>query len=314
MSITEKYTVREFFDIKSKINIDDYISTETTEYIESLTQKVGAPSYSKTPVFNNKNKPRKKKRNQELSDTDWEAIRQFQTTDLVLGSTGLDKDIDEIRVILNKLTNDNINFVNEEILNKLDDIINEDCSDEDLKRVSDVIYDIVSSNKFYSTIYVDVYEKIITKYEKLHKIFDESYKTYLNIFDNIEIGDADKDYNNFCDINKKNDLRRANCLFYVNLMKRNIISQEMIMDIIIRLQQLLQSTINVSNSKPKGEEISELLYIIITNSSEILDEHDNWDTIYNSIKQVSDMEVNEYPSLSNKIVFKHMDIIDELVT
>ena len=314
MSITEKYTVREFFDIKSKINIDDYISTETTEYIESLTQKVGAPSYSKTPVFNNKNKPRKKKRNQELSDTDWEAIRQFQTTELVLGSSGLDKDIDEIRVILNKLTNDNINFVNEEILNKLDDIINEDCSDEDLKRVSDVIYDIVSSNKFYSTIYVDVYEKIITKYDNLHEIFDESYKIYLNIFDNIEIGDADKDYNNFCDINKKNDLRRANCLFFVNLMKRNIISQEMILDIIIRLQELLQSTINVSNSKPKGEEISELLYIIITNSSEILDEHDNWDTIHNSIKQISDMEVKEYPSLSNKIVFKHMDIIDELVT
>ena len=238
MSITDKYTVREFFDIKSKINIDDYISTETTEYIESLTQKVGAPSYSKTPVFNNKNKPRKKKRNQELSDTDWEAIRQFQTTDLVLGSTGLDKDIDEIRVILNKLTNDNINFVNEEIINKLDDIINDDCGDEDLKRVSDVIYDIVSSNIFYSVLYVDVYEKIISKYDKLHKIFDESYKTYLDIFNNIEVEDAEKDYDKFCEANKKNDLRRANSLFFVNLMKRNIISQEMIMDVIIKLQEI----------------------------------------------------------------------------
>ena len=61
MTTLEKYTVREFYEIKEKINVDDYISQETVEYISSLTEKVGAPSYSKTPIFNNKNKPRKEK-------------------------------------------------------------------------------------------------------------------------------------------------------------------------------------------------------------------------------------------------------------
>ena len=224
MTTLEKYTVREFYDIKEKINVDDYISQETVEYISSLTEKVGAPSYSKTPIFNNKNKPRKKKRNQELSDTDWEAIRQFQTTDLVLGTSEIEKDIDEIRIILNKLTNDNIMFVNDEIINKLDSIMARDISKEEMENVGEVIYDIVSSNKFYSNIFVDVYEKIINKYSKLNEVMKTLSETKLEIFDNIEVEDADKDYNKFCEVNKTNDLRRANALFIVNLMKRNIIT------------------------------------------------------------------------------------------
>jgi len=313
MTTLEKYTVREFYDIKEKINVDDYISQETVEYISSLTEKVGAPSYSKTPIFNNKNKPRKKKRNQELSDTDWEAIRQFQTTDLVLGTSEIEKDIDEIRIILNKLTNDNIMFVNDEIINKLDSIMTRDISKEEMENVGEVIYDIVSSNKFYSNIFVDVYEKIINKYSKLNEVMKTLSETKLEIFDNIEVEDADKDYNKFCEVNKTNDLRRANALFIVNLMKRNIITQELLMSIILKLQDNLFETIKEKNMKPKAEEISELLFIIITNSSEILDEHDNWDEIHNNIKKVSDMETKDYESLSNKVVFKHMDILDELV-
>mgnify|MGYP001284074558 FL=1 len=313
MTTLEKYTVREFYDIKEKINVDDYISQETVEYISSLTEKVGAPSYSKTPIFNNKNKPRKKKRNQELSDTDWEAIRQFQTTDLVLGTSEIEKDIDEIRIILNKLTNDNIMFVNDEIINKLDSIMARDISKEEMENVGEVIYDIVSSNKFYSNIFVDVYEKIINKYSKLNEVMKTLSETKLEIFDNIEVEDADKDYNKFCEVNKTNDLRRANALFIVNLMKRNIITQELLMSIILKLQNNLFETIKEKNMKPKAEEISELLFIIITNSSEILDEHDNWDEIHSNIKKISDMETKDYESLSNKVVFKHMDILDELV-
>ncbi len=313
MTTFEKYTVREFYEIKEKINIDDYISQETVEYISSLTEKVGAPSYSKTPIFNNKNKPRKKKRNQELSDTDWEAIRQFQTTDLVLGTSEIEKDIDEIRIILNKLTNDNILFVNDEIINKLDSIMSREINKEELENVGEVIYDIVSSNKFYSNIFVDVYEKIITKYSELNEVMKTICEKKLEIFDKIEVEDADKDYNKFCEVNKINDLRRANALFIVNLMKRNIITQELLMSIILKLQNNLSETIKEKNMKPKAEEISELLFIIITNSSEILDEHDNWDEIHTNIKQVSNMETKDYESLSNKVVFKHMDILDELV-
>ncbi len=313
MTTFEKYTVREFYEIKEKINIDDYISQETVEYISSLTEKVGAPSYSKTPIFNNKNKPRKKKRNQELSDTDWEAIRQFQTTDLVLGTSEIEKDIDEIRVILNKLTNDTILFVNDEIINKLDSIMSRDINKEELENVGGVIYDIVSSNKFYSNIFVDVYEKIINKYSELNQVMKAICETKLEIFDKIEVEDADKDYNKFCEANKINDLRKANAMFIVNLMKRNIITQELLMSIILKLQNNLAETIKEKNMKPKAEEISELLFIIITNSSEILDEHDNWDEIHTNIKQVSNMETKDCESLSNKVVFKHMDILDELV-
>lgn len=313
MTTLEKYNVRDFYEIKQQINIDDYITSDTLDYISSLAEKVGAPSYNKTPIFNNKNKPRKKKRNQEVSDTDWEAIRQFQTTDLVLGSSEIDKDIDEIRIILNKLTDDTIVFVNDEIIAKLDTINGRDISDEDMTKVGGVIYEIVSSNKFYSSIFVDVYEKIINKYDRLNEVMKNICEESVSIFDEIVVEDPDEDYNKFCESNKVNDLRRANSLFLVNLMKRNIISQEKILEIIRNLQTMLYETIKMDNMKPKAEEISELLFIIITNSSEIIDEHDDWDAIHSKITEVSDMETKDYTSLSNKVVFKHMDIIDELV-
>ena len=88
-------------------------------------------------------------------------------------------------------------FVNDEIINKLDSIMARDISKKEMENVGEVIYDIVSSNKFYSNIFVDVYEKIINKYSKLNEVMKTLSKTKLEIFDNIEVEDADKDYNKF---------------------------------------------------------------------------------------------------------------------
>ena len=80
--------------------------------INILADKVGAPSYQRTPNFKNRehrnggrgggDRRRRKKQNMEISDADWEAIRSFQATELEQ-KEGIDNLIDKIKGEINKL-------------------------------------------------------------------------------------------------------------------------------------------------------------------------------------------------------------------
>ena len=123
-TIETKYNIDKFSKISDDIDINNFISEDIIKYINELTTMVGAPTYSKTPVFSSTQKrARKKKKTQEVSDDDWEAIRQFQTTDMTRKTEGIESDIDDLRVMLNKLTGDNLTFVKDEIMTKLDKIM-----------------------------------------------------------------------------------------------------------------------------------------------------------------------------------------------
>ena len=43
-----------------------------------------------------------------------------------------------------------------------------------------------------------------------------------------------------------------------------------------------------------------------------MENDDKWDSITDYIKLISDKEADDYPSLSNKVIFKCMDIIEEI--
>ena len=313
-TVEMKYTLDDFNTINSKISADDYINEDILKYIQELTSQVGSPNYSKTPVFSNvQKKNRKKRKNQEVSDDDWEAIRQFQTTDISRKHEGIEKDIDDLRVMLNKLTMDNLVMVIEEIMTKLDYIMKTYEKEEDYILVGNTIFEIASSNKFYSGIYAELYEKIMKKHDIFKQIFSKNYEDFTSIFDNFEYVGEDENYDKFCEFNKNNEKRRALSSFFVNLMKLNIIEQESIIKIIKNLQSLLLAEMKIEDKKELCEEISETIYVLVIEGSEILDEHDDWEELHNCIKQVSEMNNDDYPSISNKVIFKHLDVLDELV-
>tara|TARA_B100001063_G_scaffold246352_1_gene285119 strand:- start:982 stop:1929 length:948 start_codon:yes stop_codon:yes gene_type:complete len=312
-TVEMKYTIDEFNTIDSQIEASEFINEDILKYIQELTSQVGSPNYSKTPVFSNmQKKSRRKKKSQEVSDDDWEAIRQFQTTDISRKKEGIEKDIDDLRVMLNKLTLDNLTMVIEEIMSKLDYMIKTYEKEEELILVGNMIFEIASSNKFYSSIYAELYEKIMKKHDIFKVIFSKNYQDFTSIFDDFEYVGETENYDKFCEFNKKNEKRRALSSFFINLMKLNIIEQDSIVQIIKNLQSLLLEEIKNDNKKELCEEISETLYVIVLEGSEILDEHDEWEEIHNCIKEISEMNNDDQPSLSNKVIFKHLDIIDEL--
>ena len=287
------------------------LSQDTINVVNQLAEQVGAPTYNKTPVFENK-EYKKRKHNGNLTSEDWEAFRNFKATEIA-ASSGIDKYFDNIRFSLNKMTESTYDSVRDEIVVLLKNMMNENYEQEAYHNVGKSIFDMASSNKFYSDIYAKLYSDIMKEFDMFKEIFDNNLKHFMELFKNIEVveGDSD-DYNKLCEVNKQNDKRRALSLFFVNLMNYEVISEDNIIEIIDELQNKIIDYAEQEGNAPCIEELSENIFIIVTNVKERLNDHIVWTTIVNRIVNITEMESNEKPSITNKIIFKHMDLLDIL--
>ena len=317
------------------------LTQDTLDIISKLSEQVGAPTYIKTPIFLKKESrvaglgmglgsaisamasgssmiggfKKNKNRASEITDEDWETIRQFQTTTKHV-SEGIQKNMENIRGYLNKMSEATFDKMVNEIKTEISQLIEHETSDENMMKIGHSIFSIASSNSFYSELYAKLFKILMDEHEIFKKIFEDNYNVFMNLFDNIEYVDPKKNYDKFCEYTKTNDNRRAMSLFLVNLMKNNVIEKDEILEIIRNLQKLIVKYIAKPDKTNEVEELNENLYIIITNSSSQIkfgqDEHT--ENILKDIEFISMLKpkMKEYPSITNKTIFKHMDIISEL--
>ena len=200
--------------------------------IQKIANEVGAPEYIRTPQFVKQNtnsmidkKKKFKKYQSEILDEDWETIRNYQTTE-IKKKEGIDKSLDIIRKHINKISDKTYRTLTDKIFDEINDILGEgEPSPEllvELNKVGEAIFSIASSNIFYSALYAELYNELMTKYSFMKTIFRQNYDEFITIFNNFETCDPNEDYDKFCEINKNNEKRRAMSLFYVNLMKKNV--------------------------------------------------------------------------------------------
>jgi len=328
------YTLSDFNN--AIFNGFDYkLPEETLKKISELSLEVGSPSYVKTPVFNKREniskietsnsrdvingsvntlKKRKGNKNMEINE-EWDSIRTFQTTKIEQKS-GVDGQIDIIRAYLNKLSDKNFSDIQIKVMSVLDTIICETVDDNDLTRLSTFIFDIASDNRFYSKLYADMYCNIIRKYEVMKTPFEESLSTFIELFNVIEYIDPAVDYIKFCNINKNNEKRKSLAAFFMNLMLNNVISPAKIVLITRNLLEQIYTFISQDNKKNEVDELSENVAILFkkelydeSDESEDYDEIDGL-TIMEVIEKIANSKVKDYKSLTNKTVFKFMDMID----
>ena len=314
------------------------LTQKTLDIISKLSEQVGAPTYIKTPIFLKKDTrvaglgmglgtaisaiansgigfKKNKNRTSEITDEDWETIRQFQTTTKHI-SEGIQKNMENIRGYLNKMSEATFDKMVNEIKAEISQLIEHETTDENMMKIGYSIFSIASSNSFYSELYAKLFKILMEEYEVFKKIFEDNYKVFMNLFDNIEYIDPKKNYDKFCEYTKTNDNRRAMSLFIVNLMKNGVIDKEEMLEIIRNLQKLIIKYIAKPEKTNEVEELNENLYIIITSSSNKikfgLDE--GTENIIKDIEFISILKpkMKEYPSITNKTIFKHMDIITEL--
>lgn len=364
MTTTKQYTLQDFNTIIWGGFSSDLKDSGVIELISSLADKVGAPSYIKTPVFpkrekqekmetNNNNKfdakqnvlaaasssnvgvRRGRNKPSQITDDDWNMIRTFQKTEL-RKAEGIEKRIDTIRSLLNKLTEATYDVVKNEIFDEVKEIIDnasasaiegEEVDDEtnaanatnvideeNITKIANSIFNTASSNIFYSGLYSKLFNELMSYHEVFKSVFEKSFSEFVGLFKKIDYVDPSVDYNKFCEITKTNDKRRAMSTFIVNLMTEGVLHPDKVVEIIMELQEMISSYIKLANKTNELEELNENIFILITNGKGVLSSHEEWERIVSRIKFLSLLKVKmkEYPSVNNKLIFKNMDILEEL--
>jgi len=320
-SIVNMYKLTDFDKLKRE-GITYTLPQETIDTIKQISSNVGAPEYVKTPHFEKKvnSGGSYRQKNFNVKDViidDWEMIRKFKTT-LLEKKKGIELSVDKIRKSLNKITDKTYEKMLLQIIDEIENIINDNNTDnnkeqideyiEELNRIGDSIFDIASGNSFYSKIYAKLYKELINKYKFMNNIFNKKISNNYNLFEDYSYCSPDSNYDQFCKNNKLNEKRRALGLFYINLMIEGILQPSMIITIIEEIQESLLKNILKPDNSNIVEEMSEFLYIVISNGFTILKSNKEWEKIMKCVNIISSKTHKSEPSITNKTIFKHMDI------
>jgi hypothetical protein len=318
------YTIQDFDNIKWSDSTFT-LPQETTDLINLLTQQVGAPTYVKTPSFSNKNSTinndknsyrKKKRRNEEVNTPDdWQSLRSFQKTEFVK-KEGIEKEIDGIRALINKLTDKTYDKIIEKLTTILDEIKdNENCDDIYIDKIGHSIFTMATSNKFNSNVYARLANELQTKYEFITNIVDNNINEFMKLFEDMEFVSPEVDYNKFCEMNIVNEKRRAMSLFLTSLYKNNVITLDFVFDKIISIQNMIMEEETMLNESKYMEvnELSENLYIFLTSIPySTLVSYSGWSQIMDNLLQIKNIDTKKFMGISPKSKFKHMDILDKL--
>ncbi len=314
-----QYDLRHFPEA-NQLNINSHLSETVIDIINRLASRVGAPTYQKTPVFMKRDgRPTRRppRQRQVISGADWEEIRNFKTTELEKKEEGVEKDIDELRGLLNKLTSKNFEDMQKNIMTCLTNIMNKNCKEEDLEKIGEAIFEIGSINKFWAALYAKLYKGILIAFPRMNTIYQKNFNNFMLLFTNIRFVAAEENYDEFCQVNKENEKRRSMGSFFVHLMNNDVISERAIFELIETLKNNMVKLMDEENKKEEVEEFSENIVILINGGkdkleSSTIDDGFSWDDCTNFVEDMTKHKVANHPSLSNKVVFKFMDLDEEL--
>ena len=322
---TSQYNLNKFNDIIFS-KMEYKLPMDATEIIEKMKTLLGLPLHgtNEDPMRrSNDSRDTKKKKFGVNKDAEWDTIRSFKTT-VIEKKEGIEKTKSDIRNCLNKISVKNYETNKELIMNYIDEILAKPThvpsSDiyeilvNDLDKIANNIFDIASTNKFFSEIYAKLYAELALKYSIFKDILYKFVSTFTENMKNVKYIDPAGDYDAFCSYNKTNDSRKATSVFIVNLVKEGIIESSVLLDTINDVYNIILQYIYESDKVNEVEEIIENLYLLITETSKkksILTK-DNWGGVIQKIKIVAELKSKDLPSISSRAIFKMMDILDKI--
>ena len=272
---------------------------------------------------------------QQIPNSEWDNILAFQKTELQK-KEGIEARMDTIRSYLNKLTDKTYDVMLDNLQKELIEIFKTtgdaevatkpegDTPDElnsvaIMNRVALSIFNTASSNAFFSAIYARLFKDLMGCYSVFRDVFDKNLTSFMSLFDTIEYCDPKKNYDKFCDINKANEKRKAMSLFIVNLMKIGIVDKMHVLMIMKQLQELLYSNLRQEGKTNEVDELSENLFIIVKNCHVDMKDKKNESEVVETfsrrveqIMEISKLKLKSKPSITNKTIFKHLDMMDEI--
>jgi hypothetical protein len=244
-------------------------------------------------------------------DEKWETNISVKPNVMKIQKEGFEKQLSDLRSALNKLSSKTYESLKIKIIEQVKEIMDE-AMVENVQKIVEFIFETAISNKFYSELYSQLYKELIDMFPLFKDVIDPFLKQYTESIHTICIVDQNDDYDGFCENNKKNEKRKATTVFMANLLKNEVISEIIVIDMIMAMQELSEKYIEEENRKSEVEEITENLFLLITSSPSSLKTAELWKTkIEPNIRKFSAYKSKDKASLSNRVVFKYMDIVEK---
>lgn len=288
----------------------------TAKYEEPMTYKLPADiinkiiSLSKKVGFNMPVAVSHKviKRGNRMDDS-WIA-RDFKPTTIIDKKEGKNS-MNDIRIALNKISNKNYDANRDLIVEKINELITENTSNVSV--VANNIFEIASTNKFFSNIYSKLYKELTEKFPEIFKdILNTFIQGFTETMKSIRYVDQNENYDEFCKYNKENDKRKATSVFITNLIVEGVVDKEVLTHILTEILSILWMYMDEANRTNEVEEITENIFLLLTSQLHLLtDVFTEHVEILDKIKQLASMKPKEKVSISSRAIFKYMDVLEK---
>ena len=282
------------------------LEKEIIDKINQLTNIVCAPEYNKTPEFIVEKYKKKKNRNDIYHEN-----LDFNVT-VIKKNIGIEKEIDNIRILLNKLTDSQFNNIVLEIKIILDRIV-ENFDDKLFEKVGSSMFTIFISNILFSNIYTRLIKEL-SDYNFIQEVIN--YKLLnLNLYfqeEKLKNNLIKLTFDEISDNNKIFDKKRGEAQLFANLLAINYIKKTEFIQVLEDLMDLFFEITNLTDKISLIDKLADILFIIIKESYNYLKKENYYVEIESNINYISNMKNKSRSSISNKTIFKFMDLRDLL--
>lgn len=256
-------------------------------------------------------------------DEDWQNAKPVFKATTIEKKEGVEKQINDIRICLNKISNKNYQSQCDSIIEMLRNITNNidvdvdeenDQTNNTFVTVANALFDIASNNKFYSEIYADLTVELTKHFSIFSEMLDGFMDKYRESLHDIKVVDSTENYDLHCTYNKINDKRKAMTTFIVNLMKKEMITYELVGELLFSMLHTVYGYLDEEKRTSEVEEITENVFIMITMSYTVFKNKagEQWSKIEEKIREISQMKPKERKSLSSRSLFRYKDMVDFL--
>lgn len=327
-----------------------HLTSMTMSIINNLTEQVSAPTYSKTPSFpaqatSDKSNANSSSSNEMKSshvhkgrsghytksssssshykktsassdnsrnDDKWRANKSsFQPTKIQRNKEGSTGTIDEIRLLLNKLTEKTYKKISDQIVEIVNKVESFDLKNEIAEQIINVAcINNISSESYAKLLYENRSHLCMSDGKCIKNIFSSYSKSYVEL---IGVSTSpDEDYDKFCEMNVINNKRKGTTQFFCHLSENNLVSESEITNLIEEMIKLLNDQLTNSDALMSNEEIAENIFIITKYAFNNRKQTHQTASMIRCIlsAEFSSYTKTKYDGITQKAKFKIMDIMD----